>query len=345
MKAYRIMTERGPGQWSEAEVPHAGPGEVVLQTAAAGLCRTDLELMDHGAQYSHWIGPFTVGHETAGHVVEVGEQVSSLAVGDAVLVHSNSSCGRCRNCIAGRDAFCLSRPPNYGYADNGGLAPFMKARQRDVLPLGGLDPRLAAPLADAGATAYGALLDVRPHLRDDGYVAVIGVGGVGSIAVQLLRLLTGSQIIAIDRAERLESALAAGAHHGVVSSEATSAEIKDLTRGRGVDATIDIVGADDTLRCAAAITAVLGAISVVGLSGGTFAYRFLSQRVGVRLFTSTTCSLGELARLIAVTERGGLSIRHQTLAFDDVEHGYDALRQGRIDGRAVIDFSLSGSTG
>jgi propanol-preferring alcohol dehydrogenase len=340
MKAYRITTERGPGGWDEMAVPHAGPTEIVLETSSAGLCRTDLELMDHGAQYSTWIGPFTVGHETAGRVIEVGSEVVGFAEGDPVLVHSNSSCGRCRHCMRGKDNFCLQPPPNYGYADNGGLAPVMKARQRDVVQLRTLDPRTAAPLADAGATGYGALLDVRPYLQDDGYVAVIGVGGVGGVAVQLLKQLTGTTVIAVDRPDRLALAAANGADHTIASSDTTAAEIMDLTHGRGVDATVDIVGTDETLLLSAAVTTWLGAISLVGLSGGTYPFGFGTQGRGARVFSSTTCSLGELARLVSIVERTGIEIRHESFAFDDVERGYDALRAGKVDGRALIDFTI-----
>lgn len=339
MQAYRIMTEKGAGGWNQAPVPHAGATDIVIETAAAGLCRTDLELMDHGAQYSAWIGPFTVGHETAGSVVEVGSAVGDLAVGDNVLVHSNSSCGVCRHCRRGHDNFCLQQPPNYGYADNGGLAPYMKVRSRDVVQLGDLDPRIGAPLADAGATGYGALLDVRPYLQDDGYVAVIGVGGVGGMAVQLLRLLTGTTIIAVDRADRLDIARQSGAHMTVASGPDSATEIMDLTKGRGVDATIDIVGTDDTLQLAAAITSWLGAISLVGLSGGTHPFGFGTQGRGARLFATTTCSLAQLAQLVNIVERDELTVQHETFAFDDVEKGYDLLRAGKVSGRAVIDFS------
>ncbi|MGI4896788.1 MAG: alcohol dehydrogenase catalytic domain-containing protein [Janthinobacterium lividum] len=342
MKAYRIAEEHGPGGWAEVEVPHAGPGEVLLKNAAAGLCRTDLELMDHGAVFYPWSGAYTIGHETAGHVVEVGDGVVGLAEGDAVLVHSNTSCGRCRNCFAGRDNFCLQRPPIYGYADNGGLAPYMVARQRDVVHLGSLDPKVAAPLADAGATAYGSFLDIRPYLEDDGYVAVIGVGGVGGMAVQLLRTLSSVHVIAVDLPDRLDIARANGAQHVVASSPSARDEIMEITGGRGVQASIDIVGSDDTLALCAGITASLGAVSLVGLAGGTLPFNFMSLQWGVRLFSSTTCSLGNLSKLVSIVEREQLTVQHQAFAFDDVEKGYDALRAGKVAGRAVIDFSLDG---
>lgn len=341
MKAYRITTQGGPGQWDEVPVPSAGPGEVILRTSASGLCRTDLEMMDHGAQFLPWIGPFTIGHESAGHVLEIGDGVVGLAVGDAVLVHSNTSCGHCANCLRGRDQFCLDKPPNYGVGADGGLAPYMKARQRDLVEIGALDPRVAAPLADAGATGYGAVLDVRRYVLDDGYVAVIGVGGIGGVAVQLLRRLTGARVIAVERPERFGFARDNGADELVASAPAAAEEIMALTGGRGVDATIDVVGADDTLALAAAITASLGAISLVGLSGGTFPFGFAAPRPGVRVFTSTTCSLGELRRVVDFAQRGDLVIRHETFAFDDIERGYDALRAGQVDGRAVIDFAAA----
>ncbi len=341
MSAYRIVEPGGRGQWDEVDIPTAGPGEIVIKVDAAGLCRTDLEMMDRGASYSPWIGPFTLGHENAGVITEVGQSVHRLSVGQSVLVTANSSCGLCRTCMSGKDAFCVDRPPNYGYADNGGLAPFMKVRARDAMDCGSLNPIAAAPLADAGSTAYGAILDVRPYVRDDGSVLVIGIGGVGSTVVRLLRALTSVEVIAVDHPDKTEFAAQCGAHHFVPTTESTgegAGKVMAMTGGRGVDATIDVVGSDQSLAFAGAVTASLGAISIVGLTGGTYQYGWTSQALGVRLFSSCTASLNELQELIRIFERTGMEIETSKYRFQDLEKAYDDLRAGTVVGRAVIDF-------
>ena len=275
--------------------------------------------------------PSRSGHENAGVITEVGQSVHRLSVGQSVLVTANSSCGLCRTCMSGKDAFCVDRPPNYGYADNGGLAPFMKVRARDAMDCGSLNPIAAAPLADAGSTAYGAILDVRPYVRDDGSVLVIGIGGVGSTVVRLLRALTSVEVIAVDHPDKTEFAAQCGAHHFVPTTESTgegAGKVMAMTGGRGVDATIDVVGSDQSLAFAGAVTASLGAISIVGLTGGTYQYGWTSQALGVRLFSSCTASLNELQELIRIFERTGMEIETSKYRFQGSGEGLRRSTRG-----------------
>jgi propanol-preferring alcohol dehydrogenase len=341
MRAFGISARDGSSGWRTIPVPTPGAGEVLLRMRAAGLCRTDLEQMAHGeafAQFKPWRGPFTLGHENAGTIVGLGPDVTGLDMGDAVLVSATSSCGTCRMCLAGNDAYCLDRPRSYGYRDDGGLAPYMVARRRDVVPIGDLDPALAAPLADAGATAYGAVLRTLPFIAHDGHVVVIGVGGVGGMAVQLLKLLTSATIIAVDLPTRLGHAAEIGADATVTSGPDALVQIKDLTHGAGAAAVIDVVGTVETLQLSTRAVATLGAVDVVGLSGQTIPFGFATQALGAHLFSSTSCSLGELRRLVELVRRGLLTVEHEAFAFDQVNKGYELLRSGQVRGRPVIIF-------
>jgi len=336
MKAYRVPGGGGVGVWRDVPVPTAGPEDVVIKMVAAGICRTDLEAMDHG--YGQPAPEYTLGHENVGRVVEVGTNVHDVTPGDMVAVSPASSCGVCEYCREGNDNVCPNRPMNYGIRGDGGLAEYMLARRRDVLGIGDLDPVLVAPAADAGAAAYGAIHRVLPHVRDNGYVAVVGVGGVGAFALQLLRYTTPATVIAVDLEPRLPNALARGADHAVVSGPDAAAEIMSITSGRGVDAVLEFVGIDATLALATAVTKPLGAVALVGTGGGTLPFRFGSPKFGVHVFNSASCTLAELQQLFDIVGTGKIEVDVTVFDFADLERGYDDLRAGRIPGRGVLRF-------
>lgn len=336
MRAYRVPAGGGAGIWRDVPDPTAGPDDVMIEMVAAGICRTDLECMDHG--FGQPAEEYTLGHENVGRVVELGANIRDLALGDMVAVSPASSCGVCEYCLGGADNVCPHRPRNYGVRGDGGLAPYLSARRRDVLAIGDLDPMLIAPAADAGAAAYGVLHRVLPAVRDNGFVVVMGIGGVGSFALQLLRLLTPAQVIAVDLEPRLAAARARGADHVVVSGPDAAAEIMQITSGRGVDAVLELVGIDQTLELAARITKPLGAIGLVGTGGGTLPFRFGLPNFGVQVFNSASCTLGELQQLFDIVGAGKIDIDVTVYDFADLERGYDDLRAGRIPGRGVLRF-------
>lgn len=336
MKAYRVPAGGGAGVWRDVPVPAPGPDDVLIQMTAAGICRTDLELMDHG--FMQPAEEYTLGHENVGWVAAVGSNVRDLSIGDSVAVSPSSSCGTCEYCTEGNDNVCLNRPMRYGVAGDGGLAPYMVARRRDTLPIGGLDHLLVAPAADAGAAAYGVIHRVLPHVRDNGYVAVLGVGGVGGFALQLLRFMTPATVIAVDLAERLDNAIARGADLGVVSGPGAAEEIMKLTSGRGVDAVLEFVGIDATLELSSRIVRPLGAVGIVGTGGGMLPFRFGLPQFGAVVFNSASCSLSELKTLFELVGAGKAEIDITEYDFENLEQGYRDLRAGRISGRGVIRF-------
>ena len=201
MKAARLH-HYGDDKLRLDEVPDpaaSGPHDVIVRIGGAGVCRTDLHVME-----GIWRGiqdpelPYTLGHENAGWVEEVGPSVTSVRPGDAVIVHPLVTDGVCPACRRGDDMHC-EHGLFPGLNVDGGFAGYLKTSERATLKLAaGVEPRAAAPYADAGLTAYRAAKRAAALLPPGSHVAVIGVGGLGHIGVQCLRALTAAQIIAVD---------------------------------------------------------------------------------------------------------------------------------------------------
>ena len=168
MLAYRLLRWQQPPELVEVPVPAPGPGEVLVEVAGCGLCHSDLTMVAIPGEFGDALGwqvPFTLGHETAGRVALLGEGVVGLIAGDAVALTSPSSCGRCPTCLAGRESACPYGDAGRGYGRDGGLAGYVVAPMREVLPFGALDPRTAGPLTDAGATSHHAVRRARSGAR------------------------------------------------------------------------------------------------------------------------------------------------------------------------------------
>ena len=268
----RAVQLSGPGQLvlADVPVPEIEDDEVLVKVAGAGLCHSDLHILD---QDESW--PFfgnTIGHEAAGHVARTGSGVTGLEVGDAVLVSVIWFCGRCRSCLEGRTNTCTvngSRtqfPQTPGIGPDGGMAEYMKVRAIHVDPIGDLDPVAAAPLADAGTTSMHAVNSALAHLRPDSTAVVIGIGGLGHTGLQILRSVTGCRIVAVDTSEeKLAFARAHGAQEAFLSDADAAGKILALTHGDGVDVVLDFVGAAPTVALATGVVASGGALRLAHL--------------------------------------------------------------------------------
>jgi propanol-preferring alcohol dehydrogenase len=348
MRAFRLIEYGRPPEFVDLPKPAAGPGEVLVQMRGAGLCRSDLDLMDarpgEPPFASHIPAGYTLGHENAGIVVELGAGVTDLREGDAVAVYLMQTCGSCDYCSRGFDHNCqtyvrgaLSEARGIGI--DGGLAEYLRVRRREVIPIGSLDPVLTAPLTDAGVTSYRAVTSALPHLHPGATAVVFGIGGLGSFAIQFLRILSGARIIAVDTtAERLSRARELGADACVVWSERVSEEIMDLTCGKGADAAIDIVGSEQTLSAAARISRPQGRIVLVGLDGGSMPFGWGRLASTCIVTTSMGGTRADLSDVVALAEAGRLKIDVDKFAFEDVEEAYLRLRNGKLNGRAVVVF-------
>jgi propanol-preferring alcohol dehydrogenase len=343
VKAVRLVDWKHDSEVREVAEPTAGPGQVVIRVAAAGACHSDLHLMhDYEAGVVPWATPFTLGHENAGWVESLGAGVTGLSVGDPVAVYGPWGCGRCKRCLLGMENYCDRKAEiavaGGGLGLDGGMAPLMLVPQaRWLVPLGDLDPVAAAPLTDAGLTPYHAIKRSLPVLGAGTTAAVIGAGGLGQMAVQLLKCLTSSTVIVVDQREgALQSARELGADHTVVSGASAAAEIAELTSGLGADAVFDVVGVDATLALAASVVRPLGFLTIVGLGGGTFPAGFFRNLSEVSVATTYWGTLPELFEVIALAQSGRIGTRVTRFSIDDAHLAYEAMRAGTLDGRAVI---------
>jgi propanol-preferring alcohol dehydrogenase len=344
MRAVQLIGWKQPPELRDVPDPSPGPGEVMIRIGGAGLCHSDLNMLyELEPGTLPFDPPFTLGHENAGWVEALGPGVTGPEIGTPVAVYGPWGCGRCYRCQQGAENFCEHqaelRTAGGGFGRDGGMAAYMVVlTARHLVPLTNLDPIEAAPLADAGLTPYHAIKRSLPLLVPGSHVVVIGAGGgLGHLAVQILRVLSPARVIAVDQRESgLALAKELGADAGVLSGEQTTEEVRELTRGRGAELVLDFVGVDATLALATAVTRSLGHIALVGAGRGSLAYSFFTTPYEVSLGTTYWGSLPELVEVLALAERGLIRSRMQRFALDDALAAFDALATGRVEGRAVL---------
>ena len=340
MKAFQLVEWQQPPELREVPVPEPGPGEVLIKVGGAGACHSDLHVMEWPAGFLPYELPFTLGHENAGWIEAVGAGVKGWEPGEGVAVYGPWGCGRCRRCRTGLETLCEHKAQlgaaGGGLGRDGGMAEYMLVPDaRLLVGLGDLDPRDAAPLSDAALTPYHAIKLALHQLTPGSTAVVIGVGGLGHMAVQLLRALSPAQIIATDiDAHKLELARAVGADHTLVSAGA--AEIDELTQGRGAALVLDCVGSDGTLALDCKIVAPGGAVMVIGVAGGTLAYKFNSLPSDASLAHPYWGSSVELAEVLELARAGHITAHVEHFALENVEDAYERMRNGTLSGRAVI---------
>ena len=277
--------------------------------------------------------PRVLGHENAGWVHAVGDGVSTVAAGDAVLVYPPWSCGLCIACRRGNDMHCAKHEFT-GLSVDGGFAEYVLVRERSLLKLpDGIEPAAVAPHADAGLTAYHAVRRVKPLLLPGSTAVVIGVGGVGHIALQLVRELGSSSVIAVDTDERRRSL---AAELGADEVLGAADQVRDATDGRGADVVFDFVGTDQSHADSTAMLARGGTYSVIGY-GGTISIPspalVVDEHSVVGNLVGTWIDLYELLELHAA---GRIVLKTETHPLDDVNDVLGKLRDGEITGRAVL---------
>ena len=343
MEAFRLTQWRSPGEQQDVATPDPGPGQVLVRIGGAGLCHSDLHLMDEFTEGTvPWGPPFTLGHENAGWVEQLGAGVEGLEVGEPVAIYGPWGCGRCPRCVVGAENYCERQDTlaaaGGGLGFDGGLASHMLVpHSRWLVPIGDLDPTLAAPLTDAGLTPYHAISRSLARLTPGSNTVVIGAGGLGHMAIQILRELTATRIIVVDqRPEALELATSLGADSVVVGGDDAAAAVTEATRGLGADLTLDFVGADATLALAAAVTRTLGHLTIVGIGGGSLSVGFFALPYEVSVATTYWGTIPELIQVIALAEEGRIMPDVQRFGFEQVSEAYDALRAGSVEGRAVV---------
>jgi propanol-preferring alcohol dehydrogenase len=342
MLAYRLLKEQTQPEFQEVPDPHAGPGQVVVKVAGSGLCHTDFGVIVREAGY--WKNeppPFTLGHEIAGWVEEVGTGVTGFQRGDAVAVNPSwGSCGRCHMCRSGEENYCLYqkaiRGPGVGY--DGGHAPYVLVPEsRFLVPIGDLDPIEAAPLTDAGLTTYTAIKSGLPEIYPGSTAVVIGIGGLGLYAVQFLRQLTGARIVAVDSSEaRLKLAREYGADDVVMSGPGAADQIREIAGGIVAAFVMDCVGVNATLATGVAVLSWRGRLAMVGAGGGSIPFDFFKEAPGAQLVTSLNGGGVALKEVVDMAALGRIKNLLDRYPLSAAKQAYDDFKQGHLVGRAVL---------
>jgi NAD+-dependent secondary alcohol dehydrogenase Adh1 len=323
------------------EVPEptiGSPLDVIVRIGGAGVCRTDLHIME--GQWDAAMGtplPYILGHENAGWVHEVGPAVTNVAVGDTVILHPTTTCGLCRACRAGDDMHCAtSEFP--GLSRDGGMADFLRTSARACVKL---DPKTrpqdVAALADAGITAYHAVRKAIPLLYPGTTCVLMGAGGLGHIGIQCLAALTATTIIVVDRnPEALKLAEQLGAHHTVVADGGQVAAVQELTGGAGANVVLDFVAEQGAENDGWAVTGRAGSYYVIGY-GGTLNIPTLDIISTERnIVGNIVGTYNDLAELMVLAQTGKVTLHTRTYPLDAAAEALADLDAGRVRGRAIL---------
>ena len=340
MKAVRLHAYQEPPRLDEVPEPEiTGPHDVVVRVGGAGLCRTDVHIRDG------WFAPavptelpLTLGHENTGWVHEVGSAVENVVVGDAVICHPQSSCGFCPACRIGDDMRCARGLSFTGLNRAGGFAELVKTTDRAVLQLpSGLEPAAVAPHADAGLTVMHVVRKAVPLLGPGSRVVVVGVGGLGHIAVQCLRALCSAEVVAVDPdPEALKLASDCGAHHTVLADEGMGERVQRITGGAGAEAVLDFVGEGDAVESSLSMVRARGTYFVVGYGGELRVPTFSLVLPEISVVGNAVGTHDDLRELVALAAAGGVSVRTRSYPLDAFADAIADLEGGRMHGRGVL---------
>jgi NAD+-dependent secondary alcohol dehydrogenase Adh1 len=318
-----------------------GPHDVIVKVGAAGVCRTDLHVIERVWEQTldadGALLPYTIGHENAGWVEAVGDAVSTVVPGDKVICHPLATCGVCAGCRRGEDMYCAnSKFP--GLNADGGYAEFLATNERALIKLDeSLMPADVAPLADAGITAYRAAKKMAPQLQAGTSVVIIGAGGLGHIAIQSLKAICPAEIIVVDtNADARALALEIGANHAVDGKGDPITAIKDLTGGDGAQVVIDFVAEHGTTETGPNMIRNGGTYCVVGYGGmvNVPALQIIFSEIAI--VGSLVGNYTELSELMDLAAQGKVKLHSQEYSLDDANKALDDLHHGRVRGRAVL---------
>ena len=288
--------------------------------------------------------PFTLGHENAGWVAALGQGVAGFKEGDAVAMYGPWGCGRCHACLRSMENYCENWAElgsfGGGLGSDGGMAEYMVVPSaRLLVALGSLSPAKAAPLSDAALTPYHAIKRALPKLHADSTVVVLGLGGLGHMAVQLLRLLAPVRIVAADVDDaKLQQAKALGADDVLNNRNADDAadRIRTITGPRGAGLVLDCVGVQSTMDLGARLLGRNSAWTIVGLGGGHHDFHHGSTPYGTTLSLPYWGSRVELMEVIAMAREGRIHAETVEFPLGQAVDVYRKLKAGQILGRAVL---------
>lgn len=339
MKAVQLPKYEATPELVDVPDPEiSGPLDIVVQIGGAGVCRTDLHIIEgQWAEKTNVALPYTLGHENAGWVSAVGSAVSNVAVGDPVILHPLVTCGLCRACRDGDDVHC-ENSTFPGIDTDGGYAQYLKTTARSAIKLDpSLQPADVAALADAGLTAYHAVAKAARKLRPGDRAVVIGAGGLGHIGVQVLRALSPVEMIVLDRnADALALAKTLGADHTVLADDDAVAAVQDLTDGKGAEAVIDFVGEGGAVEVGVGVLRRNGNYYVIGYGGAINVPTIDIISTEINFIGNLVGSYNDLAELMVLAARGQVTLHTATYRLNDFQRALTDLDSGKVRGRAIL---------
>jgi NAD+-dependent secondary alcohol dehydrogenase Adh1 len=339
MKAVRLHTYEERPQIDDVPEPEiTGPFDVIVRIGGAGLCRTDLHIIE--GQWAEKSGvqlPYILGHENAGWVSAVGSAVGNVEVGDTVIVHPLVTCGLCRACRDGNDMHC-ENSAFPGIDSDGGFAEYLKTGARSVVRLDpSLGPAEVAALADAGLTAYHAAKKASSLLYPGTRAVVIGAGGLGHIGIQSLRALTAAHVIVVDRSpEALKLAEEVGAHETVVADGTQVEQVLERTDGKGAEVVLDFVGEGGALDDAVRMLRRAGSHYVIGYGGMVQVPAIDIISTEINVVGNLVGTYNDLAELMTLAAEGQVKLHTQTYPLTAANDAMDDLDHGRLQGRGIL---------
>ncbi len=319
----------------------AKSSDVIVRIGGAGVCRTDLHVIEgvwrpHMDPTGSELLPFILGHENAGWIEEIGPEVEGLKIGDPVIVHPKISNGTCIACRRGQDMHGEGTFP--GLDSNGGYAEALVTSARNIVALPKtLSPKDIAPYSDAGLTAYRAAKKATRHLLPGEYCVVIGAGGLGHIAIQVLRAMCAAEIIVVDTSDvSLQLAQECGADHLIKADGGEVDAVLSITKGHGAEAVIDFVGEKGTTAKGIAMTRNAGSYYVVGYGEDVQVPTVDLVITEKNIIGNLVGTWSELTELMELAHRGLVQLETHEFKLEDANAALQSLHNGKIKGRAVL---------
>jgi alcohol dehydrogenase, propanol-preferring len=336
MKAAVLHEFKKPLVIEEVKRPTPGPGEVLIEVEACGVCHSDLHVAD--GDWKQLAGivkkPLILGHEIAGRVVEKGEKVHDLQLGDRVGVPwVHWTCGVCEFCRDGSENLCIKQAIT-GVTVDGGYAEFAKAPASHAMKIpSNLFAKEVAPLFCAGVTVYRALKHAK--ILAGQRLAVFGVGGLGHVAIQIGQNL-GAEVTAIDISdEKLAQAKSLGASH--MLNAASPDAVKELRGKGGVHVAIVTSAAKAAYDMAFYGLRPTGTLLVVGLPAEDICFPPILMAAGeIRIQASAVGTRDDLREVLAMAAAGKVRCQVTSRSLAQANEVLDDLRHGRIAGRVVL---------
>jgi propanol-preferring alcohol dehydrogenase len=334
MKAAIIREYKQPLQIDEVEKPAPGPGEVLIEVEACGVCHSDLHIAegDWSSLFKIIKKPLIPGHEVVGRVVELGEAVTNLKPGDRVgVAWTHWTCGECELCREGRENLCRSQMIT-GASVDGGYAEFIKARASHALKVPeSLTSEEAAPLFCAGVTVYRAVKNagIEPGQR----VAIFGIGGLGHLAVQIAKSF-GAEVIAVDISDdKLELARSLGA--SITINSAKEDTVKLIRKMGGAHVAVVTSAAKAAYDSAFFAVRANGTLAVVGLPSENLSFPASMMRE-IKITSTATGTREDLREVLEMAADGKVKCLIETRPLEQINEIFDEMRRAQITGRVVL---------